>query len=378
MNNDIRSQTDKLRQQHDVIISETGDWVLLRHDDVGAAALDDQRFSSQVSRFLQVPNGLDGAEHQRFRALIERYLSPEALTPYLPVFERIAADLVASLSKGSIIDAVSEIGSVFAVRAQCAWLSWPTELEPKLLQWMRDNHQAARNKDSAKMAQVAKDFDDIIHSIIRPDRAPATFTTATSATATKTDSVTGRLCHERIEGRDLTEAELVSILRNWTGGDLGPIALCVGVITVHLLQHPEQVRVLASAEDSKLEAMIDEILRIDDPFVSNRRITTCPVRIGEHQLPSETRVQLNWTSANRDESVFDSNTFAPQKHRSDSLVYGIGKYVCPGRLLATWQLRTITRALLNNISNIALAPDAILTREQLPLGGYYRVPVILS
>ena len=76
--------------------------------------------------------------------------------------------------------------------------------------------------------------------------------------------------------------------------------------------------------------MIDEILRIDDLFVSNRLITTCPVRIGELQLPSVTRVQLSWTSANRDESVFDSNTFAPQKHRSDSLVYGIGKHVCSG------------------------------------------------
>ena len=39
---DLRDLTDNLRQQHDVIKNEAGEWVLLRHADVMAAALDDQ------------------------------------------------------------------------------------------------------------------------------------------------------------------------------------------------------------------------------------------------------------------------------------------------------------------------------------------------
>lgn len=31
---DLRALTDKLRQEHDVIKNETGEWVLLRHADV--------------------------------------------------------------------------------------------------------------------------------------------------------------------------------------------------------------------------------------------------------------------------------------------------------------------------------------------------------
>ncbi len=65
---DLRALTDNLRQAHDVIKNnDAGELVLLRHADVVAAALDDKRFSSQVSRFLQVPNGLYGAEHEHFR-----------------------------------------------------------------------------------------------------------------------------------------------------------------------------------------------------------------------------------------------------------------------------------------------------------------------
>ena len=163
---DLRALTDNLRQAHDVIKNnDAGELVLLRHADVVAAALDDKRFSSQVSRFLQVPNGLDGAEHEHFRALIDGYLSKEALMDYVPVFDKVATELMSELPKGKMLNAVDDIGAVFAVRAQCAWLGWPTELEPRLLQWMRDNHSATRSKDNVKMAQVAQDFDDIIRSV---------------------------------------------------------------------------------------------------------------------------------------------------------------------------------------------------------------------
>ena len=389
---DLRALTDDLRQQHDVIKNEAGEWVLLRHADVVAAALDDTRFSSQVSRFLQVPNGLDGAEHEHFRALIDSYLSKDALMPYVPVFKKVATELMSELPKGKTLNAVDDIGAVFAVRAQCAWLGWPAELEPRLLQWMRDNHSASRSKDNARMAQVAQDFDDIIRLVISPyrnaDAMAGMFNASIAKNSTDVNSVninsidmnsiTAQLCCERINGRELSEAELVSILRNWTGGDLGSIALCVGIIIAYIAQHPEQVNVWTKASDSELEAIIDEILRIDDPFVSNRRITTCPVAIGAHKLPKGARVQLNWTSANRDEVVFGDNGFAPEAHAAANLVYGIGKHVCPGRLLATWQLRIATQVFLTYFKDLQLAADLPLEREQLPLGGYSNVPVVLG
>ncbi len=392
---DLRALTDNLRQAHDVIKSDAGEWVLLRHADVVAAALDDKRFSSQVSRFLQVPNGLDGAEHEHFRALIDDYLSKEALLPYVPVFDKVATELMSELPKGKMLNAVDDIGAVFAVRAQCAWLGWPTELEPRLLQWMCDNHSATRSKDNVKMAKVAQDFDDIIRSVIQPyrntDEVAGMFKASTAENNTAgnniannvnysldMNSVTAQLCREHIDGRELSEAELVSILRNWTGGDLGSIALCVGVIIAHIVKHPEQVSVWLQATNSELETIIDEVLRIDDPFVSNRRITTCPVSIGAHKLPKGARVQLNWTSANRDEAVFGDNDFDPQKHGAANVVYGIGKHVCPGRLLATWQLRIATQALLAHFTDITLAAGFSLEREQPPLGGYSHVPVVLA
>ncbi len=366
---DLRAYTDELRPRHPVVRNVAGEWVLLRHADVAAAALDHERFSSGVSRYLQVPNGLDGDEHTRYRNVIARYLGSDALTPFVPVFERVAAQLVADLPKGVVLDAVSDIGAVFAVRAQCAWLGWPAELEPRLLEWMQENHAATRSGDRAWTTGVAEQFDEIIRSVVLPRRA---------ADGNAPDDVTTRLCREMVDGRLLTELELVSILRNWTGGDLGSIALCVGVLVAHLAQQPGLVAQLRTASDEQMDAAIDEVLRLDDPFVSNRRITTCPVRIGGVDIPSGARVKLNWTSANRDEAVFDNNRFDPERNAAANLVYGIGKHVCPGRLLATWELRIALQALLASVQTIELAPDQPPEREVAPVGGYHRVPVVFT
>lgn len=365
---DHRAYTDQLRADHDVVRNVAGEWVLLRHADVVAAALDHERFSSGVSRYLQVPNGLDGVEHTLFREVIERHLSEEALAPFVPVFEEVASRLVRELPRGVVLDAVGGIGAVFAVRAQCAWLGWPEELEPRLLEWMADNHSATRSGDRAWMTDVADQFDEIIRSVILPRRA---------AGIDAPDDVTARLCRDEVDGRSLTEAELVSILRNWTGGDLGSIALCVGVIVVHLAEEPALLEWLRVATDSEVDAIIDEILRIDDPFVSNRRITTCPVEVAGHEIPSGARVKLHWTSANRDEAVFDRNGFDPENHAEENLVYGIGKHVCPGRLLSTWELRIAVRALVTSVQSIELPSEDQLEREVAPVGGYHRVPVML-
>ena len=366
---DLRAYTDELRPEHQIVRNAAGEWILLRHADVVAAAEDPERFSSAVSRFLQIPNGLDGAEHGRYREVTGRYLSHAALEPFIPVFECVAAQLMAELPRNTVLDAVKDIGAVFAVRAQCEWLSWPAELESRLLEWMAENHASTRSGKRDWMTEVAAEFDEIIRSVILPRRV------ADDNTA---DDVTSRLCHEVVDGRKLTEIELVSILRNWTGGDLGSMALCIGVLVAYIAGHPEMAAQLRIAADEEVDAFIDEVLRLDDPFASSRRITTCPVEIGGQNIPAGARVKLNWISANRDEVVFGDNRFDPEGNAAANLVYGVGPHVCPGRLLATWELRILLQALLASVQEVELASGRRLRRERHPVGGYHRVPVILS
>ena len=148
----------------------------------------------------------------------------------------------------------------------------------------------------------------------------------------------------------------------------------------HLATHPElQDRLRGGVADAELDAVVDEILRIDNPFVSNRRVTTCPVEVAGVALPAGARVKLHWTSANRDEDVFGTpDDFDPAGHAAANLVYGIVRHACPGRLLSTVDLRVAVRALLAATTSITLAPGQPAGREIAPVGGWARVPVLLG
>ena len=338
--------------------------VLCRHADVVAAATDPATYSSGVSRFLQVPNGLDGEAHREARRLLDPFFAPERMAALQPTLTSIAAALVSEPADGSTVYVVGGLGSVFAVRAQSAWLGWPPELEGELLAWMDDNHAATRSGDLTRTADVAARFNAIIGRLLEARRG-----------GDAPDDVTTELLGVRDRhGDPLSDEVLVSVLRNWTGGDLGSLALCTGVVAHYLAIHGELQEELRVADDLSLERAIDEMLRIDDPFVSNRRKTTAEVTLGGVPVAAGTPLILNWTAANRDPAVFgDPEDFDPEGNAEQNLVYGIGPHICPGRPLATLELRVLTRALLDRWRWEPAAEPA--EREQPPLGGFSRVPI---
>ena len=366
---DPRRAYDEMRRTCPVAMGSSGAWTFFRHADVQTAALADDTFSSAVSAHLQVPNGMDGAEHTRYRKLIDAYLDHDRMLALAPTITTVATRIAAGLQVPGPIDAV-ELGSTFAVRAQSAWLGWPAGLEEELIAWMAANHTASRELDRDKMAEVAQWFDRIITSVVATRRELG---------ADAPQDVTTELINDRSLGRELTDAEITSILRNWTGGDLGSMALCTGVLLTYLADHRDlQQRVRSGVSDRELDAIIDEILRIDSPFTANRRVTVEHTVIGGRPIGPGERVFLNWTAANRDPDAFgDADEFDPDGNAAGNMVYGIGRHVCPGRELATMELRTLLRAVLAVTEAIAADTARTRRRGRPPVGGYEVAPLLL-
>lgn len=336
------------------------------HDEVVRVANDPGRFSNAVSHFLQVPNGLDGAEHSRFRALVDHYFTPEAMAAFAPLCRSIARRLVAELPRDRAVQAVWELGATYAVRAQSAWLGWPGELEQPLLDWLMDRFEAMRSGDPVRIAEVAQRFDALMVSLIEPRRE-----------SDGSRDVTDQLIHDASAGRPLRDGEIVSILRNWTGGDLGSIALTIGVIVHFLATHEEvSTHLRQDVTDGILDGYLEEMLRLDDPFPASRRVATCEAHLDGKSIQAGQLIVLDWRSANRDPNVFSPpDGFSPKLNAAGNVVYGIGPHVCPGRPLARLELRELVRALLSSTFRIDLAGESI--REQPPLGGFQSVPIRL-
>lgn len=361
---DQRAHYDSRRAQCPVARSPRGVTVF-RHADVLAVAQDHQTFSSAASAFRSVPNTLDPPEHGRYREVVERFFAPDRMADLEPVVRDTAREVIAQA--GPRVDAVTGFGYRFAVRAQAHWLGWTGD-EERLVTWMATNHAATRSGDRDRTAAAAAEFDRIV-----ADQVARRHTLGAEAP----DDPTTELTRIEVDGQPLSEPDIVSILRNWTAGDLGSIAASLGVIAYFLATHPDVQQELRE-DPSALPLAVDEMLRIDDPFLVNRRVATRDTEIAGYPIATGDRLYLNWTSANRDEAVFgDPDAYRPVENAAANVVYGTGIHICPGRPLATMELVVATQELLAATTSIALDPEDPPVRETYPMGGWATVPVHL-
>lgn len=364
--NDQITAYDEMRGRCPVAFSDYLQWSLFRHADVMRVLEDHDTFSNAASRHLSVPNAMDPPEHTHFRRIIEPYFGPEAMAEFAPQCRAIAEELVARLPADGEVEAMGEMGQDFALEIQCAFMGWPTTLHEPLRAWVKRQQAATLAQDREALGELALEFDGVIREQLASRRA---------AGDDAPDDVTTRIMNETVEGRALTDEEIVSILRNWTVGELGTISASIGILMRHLAADSE-LQGRLRADRRRLSVAIDEILRLDAPLMSNRRIATRAVEIGGRRLEAGERLTILWGSANRDETVFE----APDEVRldrdpADNLLYGAGIHVCPGAPLARMELEDFMDALLDATVDIAPLPGRPAVRALYPAGGYSEVPL---
>jgi cytochrome P450 len=358
---------DELRRRCPVAHSQALGWSLFRHDDVMRALDDPGKFSNVVSVHKSVPNGMDPPEHTAYRRIIEAFFEPERMRAIEPRLRSIAVTLIERMVAGNEIEVMSQVADDFALQSQCAFLGWPADVHAPLRNWVRNNHAAIRSRDRSAIGAVATQFDSHIRAVLESRR---------SSGDAAADDVTSQLLRESVAGRPLTDDEIVSILRNWTVGELGTIAASIGILMHYLAQHPELQEQLRE-HPVDLAAAIDEILRIDAPLMTSRRRTSAPVTVRGQTLQVDERVSIMWGAANRDENVFaDADQFRLDRDPRLNLLYGAGIHVCPGAPLARLELRVFVEEVL---SRVRLAPSTRSkpVRARYPAGGFESLPMAI-
>ena len=353
---------DELRARCPVAHSHAHGWSLLRHADALAALNDPETFSSRVSAHVAVPNGMDGTEHATFRAVVDRCFTPQRVAAFAPELRGIAEGLVSALAgSGQPAEVMAALGEPYAALAQCAYLGWPAGVAEALREWSADSEEATRARDRAELDRVAARFDQII--VAELDRARVDDSSRT---------LTNVLLAERLDGRALTDGELVSIVRNWTAGELGTISAAVGIIVEVLARRPD-VQDLLRAQPGLRQPAMDEMLRLEAPLISNRRRTTRPVSLAGRTIPAEAPVTILWPAVQRDPDIFDDPTaFRLDRDPADNLLYGRGPHYCPGEGLSRLELGILLDALLDTLP-FRLAGEPV--RASAPAGGFAEVRI---
>lgn len=357
---------DDMRKRCPVAHSDYLNWSLFRHEDVTRVLNDHQTFSNAASSHLSIPNGMDPPEHTEYRRIVESYFSPQRMSAFEPACRNIAANLVHDLATREEADVMAEFAQDFALQVQSAFLGWPVDLHEPLRQWIRKNREATLAGHKIAMEDLAFEFDSYIQDLLAVRRDAGT---------DAPDDITTSLLQTKIGDRFLSDREIVSILRNWTVGELSTISSCVGILAHYLGERPELQQQLRE-KTSLLPAAIDEILRMHAPLIASRRITTTQVKIGDRTLEAGQRISLIWASANRTEAVFDDpDEFRLDRDPAQNLLYGAGIHVCPGAPLARMELLIIMEELLGRTEQIALVPGNEPIKAVYPASGFSALPM---
>ena len=330
---------------------------------------------------------MDAPEHTTFRAVNDKYFTPERLEKFAPVIRDAVKSLIAELPRGEEVDVMQGFGQAYAMRVQNAFMGWPACLEQPLTEWIEKNRVATLRRDREEIAKVALEFDGYIRQLLderREDAAAGNPKDLTAELLTDTVQLPGE------EPRTMTDEEIVSLIRNWTVGELSTVSATVGVFVNFLARNrAEQDRLRASLADgnalddrSEIALAVEEIMRLEDTLVTNRRITTRDTELGGRTLPAGSRVTINWASANRDEDAFeDALTYNPHRDQSRNLVYGDGIHVCPGAPLARLELRILLEELLRGTESIEIADESenpATVNAVYPVSGYSVVRAIFN
>jgi cytochrome P450 len=153
----------------------------------------------------------------------------------------------------------------------------------------------------------------------------------------------------------------------------------IGLGTLFLLTRPDQWEALAADPDGRVNATVEEIMRLGAPGdLGLLRYAHTDVDVAGVTIQRGDAVILSVNAANRDTSVYsDAETFNPDRPEKAHLGFGHGAHFCIGASLARTELTAVFSALFRRFPGLRLAVgvDDLVVRTDRITGGVSELPV---
>ena len=314
---------------------------------------------------------LDGDDHDRLRGLVNKAFTARMVEQMHSRVETVAHELLHAIHHRGQADLIEAFALPLPIIVIAELLGIPAKDRHRFRAWsnalVAPTADISRtSKKAAKTRQLMADLVAYLRDIFAARRAhPAD------------DLITSLLAAEEA-GDVLSEDELFAmILLLIVVGHETTVNL-IGNGVLALLQHPDQ---LARLRDDRglLPTAVEEILRYDCPVErAPMRFAAADVLVGDTLIRRGDAVSLVLGSANRDERQFvDAGCFDISRDPNRHLAFGLGLHYCLGAPLARLEGRIALAALLDRLSNLALAvaPDALRWRTNPIMRGVQRLPI---
>ena len=388
-----------------------GYWLVLRHADVSRALRDPATFSSQLGgtqirdpatrgdlAFVRrMMLNLDPPEHSRIRRMLARSFTPRAVAALEGQIEDHARAIVDRMLEGPAeCDFAKDVAAdlpllaladILGVPPQDRWLLF--DWSNRVIGWQDPDYAVSAafddvggGSDLAAMALALRPspgpdgrMPDPRSRAGMPDLYAYAHLLGARRRESPGDDVMSLVMAQRDDdgaGVSIEEFENLFWLFAVAGNETLRNGIPGGMIA--LLRHPQAQRALRD-DPSGIPTAVEEMLRWWTPVMVFRRTATTATQLAGQAISAGDKVVVSFTSANRDEAVFDRpDDFDVTRDAGAHLAFGHGPHFCLGAHLARVQMRALFTELLARTRWIEPAGEPAFLRSNFQRG-VKRLPI---
>ncbi|MGD9620688.1 MAG: cytochrome P450 [Mycolicibacterium sp.] len=356
---------------------ESHTWVLSRHADVQAAAVDHGTYSSVdgifptppgsnfIGSFLPMMIVMDPPRHDQLRALVSRAFTPRRVAGLHDVITQMAAELLGGFDEESgSADFVTDFAAILPAAVIADLLGVPAEDRDLFRLWSSQLVQVDVNHGQttdalAAAASIYAYFTDFLAERRRSPRA----------------DLMSALVNATVDGIGLTDEEVLGFCALLLVAGYETTTNLLGNSAVVLAQNP-QIRRRLGCDRTLLGPAVEELLRYDSPAQGLSRTLTRDVTLHGTTMRKGEKVLLLFGSANRDERAFpEPDVFDVDRTCEHQVAFGRGIHFCLGAALARMEARIALDALLDKVPDWEVDLTSARRLRSGPIRGYTSLPI---
>jgi cytochrome P450 len=342
--------------------------VLTRAEDIRAALQQPNVFSSHNTVGFSamvgetwdlIPLELDPPEHSQFRAVLNGIFSPSRMKVMEEGVRARAAALVDALVAARECEFVEAFGRPFPVSIFMQLMGLPEEHTDQFNVW---EFGLLHSQDPEEQIAAAHGIVDYLRDLIALRKAEPT------------DDLTSFCINAKVDGRPVTDDEIMGMCFLLFIAGLDTVAASLGLHFRHLAQNPaDQARL--RADPSLIPDAVEEFLR-RYPIVNSTRIIAEDVEFAGVRMKTGDRVLFSTVLANLDPDEFDQpleTEIDRSPNRHVSFLYGphrcIGSHLARRELVIAMEewLRRVPPFHVKDGVPVPVAPGGLLSVHALPL-----------
>lgn len=346
-----------------------GFWAVVRHADVRHVSRNPELFcSGQGVSFEDVPIEVaeatgaflptDAPRHTRLRGLVSDAFTPRRVRLVAEQIEQHAADIVAEVLAAGECDLVSQVSMRLPLWTISEMIGVPEDQRAEM-------HDAANIIGGVADPEIVPEGDESFMVLLTGMSRLQTIAREMQSDrrSQPRDDLMTALVEAQVDGELLTADEICAffVLLAFAGNDTTRNTISHSVLA--FAENPEQWDLLRSDIDTHLPSAVEEMIRWASPVTQFRRTATRETQIAGQPIAQGDRVVIFYSSANRDDTVFeDPWNFDITRRPNEHLGFGGGgPHFCMGAGIARTQLRALFGQLAQRVERFETGRPDYLT-----------------